>query len=47
LQAGNPTELHVYPGAPHGAQLVPDSHIARQWEHDVEQWLARRLRPED
>jgi acetyl esterase/lipase len=42
-QAGVPTELHVYPGAPHGAQLVPDSPAAKQWARDVEDWIRRRL----
>jgi acetyl esterase/lipase len=43
-QAGVPTELHVYPGAPHGYQLAPDSAVARQGRRDVEDWLARQLR---
>jgi acetyl esterase/lipase len=42
-QAGVPTELHVYPGAPHGAQLVPDSPAARQWARDVEDWIRRQI----
>jgi triacylglycerol lipase len=42
-QAGVPTELHVYPGAPHGAGLVPSAPVAQQWARDVEQWLARQL----
>ena len=43
MQAGVPTELHVYPGAPHGAQLVADSPQARQWARDVEDWVRRRI----
>jgi acetyl esterase/lipase len=42
-QAGVSTELHVYPGAPHGAQVVADSPQAKQWARDVEDWLSRRL----
>jgi acetyl esterase/lipase len=42
-QAGVPTELHVYPGAPHGAQIVADSPQARQWARDVEDWIRRQL----
>jgi len=43
MQAGVPTELHVYPGAPHGAQIIPDTAVNLQWERDVEDWLARQL----
>jgi acetyl esterase/lipase len=46
MQAGVPTELHVYPGATHGfdslARAVP---IARQAVDDVERWLAKQLNP--
>jgi acetyl esterase/lipase len=42
-QAGVDTELHVYPGAPHGAQIVADSPQAKQWARDVEDWLSRRF----
>jgi acetyl esterase/lipase len=42
-QAGVPTELHVYPGAPHGYQIAPDSSVARQGRRDAEEWLARQL----
>jgi len=43
MQAGVPTELHVYPGAPHGAQIVPTAPAARQWWRDVTEWLARQV----
>lgn len=43
--AGVPTELHVYPGACHGYQLAVGSEIARQSRRDVEDWLARQIRP--
>jgi acetyl esterase/lipase len=40
-QAGVPTELHVYPGAPHGYQLFTDSTVALQGRRDADEWLAR------
>ncbi len=42
-QAGVPCELHVYPGAPHGYALVPDSPAAHQGRADATRWLARQL----
>jgi acetyl esterase/lipase len=43
--AGVPTELHVYPGAPHGFDgLAPDTAIARRANRDIEEWLAAALR---
>jgi acetyl esterase/lipase len=44
MESGVPTELHVYPGAPHGYGLVPDSNVARQSRRDIDNWLARQLR---
>ena len=43
--AGVPTELHVYPGACHGYQMAAESEITRQSRRDVEDWLARQIRP--
>jgi acetyl esterase/lipase len=43
MQAGVPTELHVYPGAPHGYALVPDSAVARQSRRDIDGWLTRQV----
>ena len=41
--AGVPTELHVYPGATHGFELIaPDSSVSRRAARDIEDWLARR-----
>lgn len=41
LQAGVPTELHVYPGAVHGFdKRLPDSRIARTFERDRDSALA-------
>jgi acetyl esterase/lipase len=45
-RAGVPTEIHVYPGAPHGYQMFVDSAVARQSARDSDQWLARILRLE-
>jgi acetyl esterase/lipase len=42
-QAGVPTELHVYPGAPHGYQMFVDSPVARQSQRDSDDWLARTI----
>jgi acetyl esterase/lipase len=43
--AGVPTELHVYPGAPHGAAVRVGTDAARRWNRDLEDWLARQLSP--
>jgi acetyl esterase/lipase len=45
MQAGVPTELHVYPGAPHGYALVRDSAVARKSRRDIDDWLARQIAP--
>jgi acetyl esterase/lipase len=42
-EAGVPTELHEYPGAPHGFQLFADSALGRRAARDNDEWLARRL----
>lgn len=42
--AGVPTELHVYPGAPHGvASLFADTELAKRYTADQEDWLRRQL----
>lgn len=41
--AGVPTELHVYPGAPHGVGLFAGTEIARRYLADQEDWLRRQL----
>jgi acetyl esterase/lipase len=43
-QADVPTELHVYPGAPHGAPLF-EVEGARRWNRDVREWLSAQLHP--
>jgi len=43
--AGVPTELHVYPGAPHGFDaFAPNTAVARRANRDIEEWLASALR---
>jgi acetyl esterase/lipase len=44
-RAGVPADLHVYAGAPHGYQVAADTEITRQSRRDVEEWLARHIRP--
>ena len=44
-QAGVPTELHVYPGACHGFNVMaPDAPVTKQCLRDVEGWLTRQFR---
>ncbi|HEU5301618.1 MAG TPA: alpha/beta hydrolase [Acidimicrobiia bacterium] len=41
-RAGVPTEVHVYPGAPHGFQLFEGSAVSVQAARDTDEWLTRR-----
>ena len=41
--AGVPTELHVYPGAPHGVALFAETEVARRYQRDQDAWLERQL----
>jgi len=41
-QACVPTELHVYPGACHGYQLVAGARVTRQGARDRNEWVARQ-----
>lgn len=44
-RAGVPTELHVYPGAPHGFDgITPGAAQARRARRHMEEWLERTLR---
>ena len=43
-QAGVPTELHVYAGAPHGYQFARDTAVYRTSRLDIEDWFARQRR---
>ncbi len=44
LQAGVPTELHVYPGAFHGWEILPDAEISRRSVAERTAALRRALR---
>ena len=45
LQAGVPTELHAYPGTPHGFEfLAPEATISRRFERDMTEALRAALR---
>lgn len=47
-QAGVNTELHVYPGAPHGFDgFAPGTALARQARDDINRWFARQLGQSD
>lgn len=41
--AGVPTELHVYPGAPHGVALFAETEVAKRYNRDIDDWLRRKL----
>ncbi|PCC71023.1 Acetyl esterase/lipase [Nannocystis exedens] len=44
LRAGVPTELHVYPGAFHGFDLVAHAEVAQRFERELRDALRRGLR---
>jgi len=44
-QAGVATELHVYPGVPHGVTMFLGTTWAERWQRDVDDWLRRQLHP--
>ena len=39
LRAGVPTELHVYPGAPHAFDAFPSAPISRRSRRDMRDWI--------
>jgi acetyl esterase/lipase len=41
--AGVETELHVYPGAPHGVAVFTETDVAQRYNRDQEDWLGRQL----
>jgi triacylglycerol lipase len=43
MRAGVPTELHVYPGAPHGFMFVESAQVTRAYARDSMAALARAL----
>jgi triacylglycerol lipase len=42
-QAGVPTDLRVYAGAPHGLQIAIGTSLADRWASDLEMWLAQQM----
>ena len=46
LAAGITTELHIYPGAPHGFEMMaPGAGVAQACQRDITEALRRALRP--
>jgi len=43
IRAGVPTELHIYPGAPHGFMFVPDAYVTRAYARDSMAALERAI----
>ena len=43
MAEGVPTELHVYPGAPHGFMWVPGARVTKQYARDAWDALARGI----
>ncbi|MGD9795316.1 MAG: alpha/beta hydrolase [Acidimicrobiia bacterium] len=43
MQAGVPTDLHVYAGLPHGHSLFPKAAGSQQWNRDQFDWVARQF----
>jgi len=42
--AGVPTELHVYPGGPHGFDsIAPETALAKRAQRDMEDWLGQQV----
>ena len=44
IRAGVPTELHIYPGAPHGFMFVPDAEVTKAYARDSMAALEKALR---
>jgi triacylglycerol lipase len=44
LRAGIPTELHVYPGAYHGFNMVPDAAVTKAYFRDFIGALGQHFR---
>lgn len=45
IRAGVPTEMHVYPGAPHGFMMVPHAAVSKTFHRDSMAALKRALCP--
>ena len=41
IRVGVPTELHIYPGAPHGFPMMVDAQVARSYHRDILSALGR------
>jgi acetyl esterase/lipase len=44
-QAGVPTDLHVFAGAPHGVMMFTDVPVAQRYAESTASWVAQQLRP--
>ena len=42
-RAGVPVELHSYPGAVHGFDMIAAARVSRQFQHDLDEALSRAL----
>lgn len=42
-ECGVPCELHVYPGAPHGAMLFTETDLGARYVRDKEHWLTQKI----
>ena len=45
MREGVPTELHVYPGAYHGFNLVTEAQVTQAFQRDLIAALRRALQP--
>lgn len=43
IQAGVPTELHVYPGAPHAFDMFPSADVSKRCRREMLDWLRSAL----
>jgi triacylglycerol lipase len=43
IRAGVPTELHIYPGAPHGFMFIPTAQVSLAFARDSMAALARAV----
>ncbi len=43
VHAGVPTELHVYPGAPHGASMFPSTGLGQRMNRDFDEFVGRSV----
>jgi triacylglycerol lipase len=43
IRAGVPTELHIYPGAPHGFMFMPEAQLTKTFARDSMAALAKAV----